>query len=80
MPEYIPIDDVRQAAYLELCGAAAKLTLVNGRVIFLFEQSPEINELLIKFSSNVPVPIINYIAIEKKLRGRMLFLRDSGNK
>jgi len=78
MPEYIPIDDLHTAAYLQLAGADPKLTLVNGRVIFLFEQSPEMNELLVKFSSNVPVHVIDYISVEKKLRGKMLFLRDAG--
>lgn len=55
-------------------------TLDNGRVIGEAPATPEVYKLLAEFQSNPEVPINEFLACQRRLRGQMLDLRDGNGR
>lgn len=65
------------AAFIKLYGIEPELRLRYGKVDFIFPVTGELHELIMRFHSNVEIPIIDYLVSYKTLKGQMLMLRDS---
>ena len=65
------------AAFLKYSGIEPLLELRHGRVNFVFPVSDELHKLIMRFHSNIEVPIIDYLVAFKTLKGQMLAMRDS---
>ena len=71
--------DLYIAAFLTLHGIQPRLTLKNGKVIFVFDTLDEVYRLMATFNSNEDVPCLDMITAIKTLRGQMLTLKETGN-
>lgn len=71
--------DLYIAAFLMLHGIPPKLSLKNGKVIFVFDASDEIYRLMTLFNSNQEVPCLDMITAIKTLRSQMLTLKGTEN-
>lgn len=65
------------AAFLKLFGINPLLELRHGKVDFVFPATGELQVLIMRFHSNIDVPIMDYLVAYKTLKGQMLNLRDS---
>jgi hypothetical protein len=64
--------DLYLSAYLSLNGCPPELEIRNGKVLFSFRQSGDVNRLIGQFNSNSPVPVADFTTAVKTLRGRMI--------
>jgi hypothetical protein len=51
----------------------------NGRVVGEVPATPEIYQLLAEYQSNPSVPLTEFLACQRRLRGQMLDLRDQND-
>lgn len=72
--------DLYLSAYLTLCGIRPELQLTNGRVVFVFPQSDDLSHLIFNYNSNVTIPVAEFVTAIKKLRGKMLTMRELSNE
>ena len=49
----------------------------NGRVVGEAPATPEVYQLLAEFQGNPSVPLTEFLACQRRLRGQMLDLRDA---
>lgn len=71
--------DLYIAAFLLFNGIPPKLILKNGKVLFVFGATDEVYRLMNLFNSNEDVPVADYTAAIKTLRGRMLTAKENIN-
>ena len=76
----LPLYDIHQSAFLELKGTAPVLTKHGSRVVFEFPSTAGIYELLREYQDNPSIPLLDYVAILRRLRARMLEARDGNGK
>ena len=74
----LPQHDINASAYLEYKGIQAELTLQGTRVVFEFPATNEVYALLREYQGNPSTPILDYVNVLRRLRARMLELRDNG--
>jgi hypothetical protein len=72
----IPVFDIHQASFLEVNGISPQLSMQGTRVIFEFEPSEALYKLLREYQGNPSIPILDYVSVLRRLRSRMLSMRD----
>lgn len=72
----IPLYDIHTAAFLEYKGIRLTLIKVGTRVLFEVPADDASYRLLAEFQTNPDTPLLDYVNILKRLRGRMLDARD----
>lgn len=73
----LPIYDIHLAAYLRLSKINPTLVLSGSRVVFQFNATREVTELLNQYNENPSVLLIDYVNHLRRLRSEMLSLRDN---
>jgi len=76
----LPLYDIHQAAFLELRGTPPILTKQGGRVVFEVPANEETYRLLREYQDNNLIPLLDYVAVLRRLRARMLEARDGNEK
>jgi hypothetical protein len=79
-PAYLPIYDIYQASFCEYKGSPPLLTKQGSRVVFEFRATPETYELLREYQGNPLIPLLDFVAVLRRLRGRMLDARDGNDR
>jgi hypothetical protein len=72
----IPLYEIHTAAWLEFKGVELTLTKQGTRVVFEFDPSEEAYNLLRQYQTNPLTPILDYVNVLRRLRARMLSMRD----
>jgi hypothetical protein len=72
----IPLYDIHQAAFLEFKGSPLTLTKEGSRVVFEVPSTEKTYELLRGYQNNPSIPLLDYVAVLRRLRARMLEKRD----
>lgn len=67
--------DLYLSAFLSLKNILPSFTNNNGRIIFEFEISNKLYNLIESYNSNTEVPAIDFVNEIKTLRSRMLTMR-----
>jgi len=75
--EKIPVFDIHTASFLELNNVSPQLTLQGTRVVFEFDANDEVYKLLKTYQSNPAIPILDFVNVLRRLRSRMLSMRDN---
>jgi len=70
------VSDLWLAAFLFACGLSPTLRILNGRVVFIFSASPDLDKLILNFQGNCNVRVMDYAAAAKTLRGQMLDMKN----
>ena len=78
--KHLPIWDLYQAAYLEYQGTELTLTRQGTRVVFEAPATEKTYRLLREYQDNNPIPLLDYIGVLRRLRARMLEVRDGNGK
>ncbi|MFA5823055.1 MAG: DUF5659 domain-containing protein [Thermodesulfovibrionales bacterium] len=68
--------DLYLSSFLALSGMTPRLELINGKVIFVFDVSNKLYELMRDFNSNDPVFVTDFVTMIKMMRGKMLSMRS----
>lgn len=76
----LPLYDIYPAAFLEYNRTQLNLTKQGSRVVFEAPATEETYRLLRKYQENNPVPLLDYIAVLRRLRARMLEVRDGNGR
>jgi hypothetical protein len=76
----LPIYDIHQAAFLELKDTPPILTKQGSRVVFEFPSTDGTYALLHEYQDNPFIPLLDYVAVLRRLRARMLEARDGNGK
>ncbi len=69
--------DIYISAFLQLSGVSPNLQTKNNRVVFVFPAVDDVYKVMSNFTSNVNVPVADFVTAIKTLRGRMLSMRDA---
>ena len=72
----VSIKDIHTAAYLEFKGIELTLCKIGTRVVFSISADDLSYRLLAEFQTNPEVPILEYVNLLRRLRSRMLDVRD----
>lgn len=72
----LPIFDINTACFLELNHIPAELTIQGTRVVFEFDSTDEVYKLLHEYQNNPPVPVLDYVSALRRLRSKMLTMRN----
>lgn len=72
----IPIFDIHQAAFLCLNNIHPSFVKSGTRVVFQFNATREVNNLLDLYNTNPTVLLLDFVSHLRKLRGQMLSFRD----
>ena len=72
----VSLKDIHTAAYLEFNGIELILSKIGTRVVFSIPANDLSYRLLAEFQTNPEVPILDYVNILRRLRSRMLAVRD----
>jgi len=75
MATKIPIFDIHQAAFLSLNNIPPSFVKSGTRVVFQFNATREVSNLLDLYNKNPTVPLLEFVNHLRKLRGQMLSLR-----
>lgn len=73
-----PLNDIYLSAFLALHGHEPKIILSGTRAVFVFLPGPDTNELMRRFNENATVGVAEYANSLRRLRSKMLAMRDSG--
>ncbi len=76
----IPLYDIHQAAFLEFNHVQLNLTKQGSRVVFEVPANEKTYELLRGYQSNPSIPLLDFVAVLRRLRARMLEARDGNGK
>jgi hypothetical protein len=76
----LPLYDIHQAAFLELKGTPPILTKQGSRVVFEFPSTAGTYELLREYQDNPFISLLDYVAVLRRLRARMLEARDGNGR
>jgi hypothetical protein len=72
----LPLYDINQAAFLEFKGTSSTLTKQGSRVVFEFPSTAQTYELLREYQDNPSISLLDYVAVLRRLRAKMLEVRD----
>lgn len=72
----IPIYDIHLAAFLSLNNIPPSFVKSGTRVIFHFNATREVNNLLDLYNQNPTVPLLDFVSHLRQLRGQMLSMRE----
>ncbi len=75
----LPLYDIHQAAFLEFKGTPSLLTRQGSRVVFEVPATDATYTLLRGYQDNPSIPLLDYIAVLRRLRARMLEVRDGND-
>jgi hypothetical protein len=70
--------DIWLSSFLSLYGIHPNLELSDGKVIFVFPISDNLYKLMANYTSNMSVPVADFVTQVKVLRGQMLTMRNQG--
>lgn len=73
--ENVPTLDIHLASFLSLNGIPPLFTKQGTRIIFEFQSSPEVEELIRRFNENPSVKVLDYVHHLRKTRSIMLASR-----
>lgn len=74
--QLIPIYDIYTAAFLKFHGIEPSYTAHRVRVVFEFEPSETVYRLLRQYQENPPVNVLEYVAVLREVRSKMLQARN----
>lgn len=74
--KWLPLYDIHQAAFLEFHHIQLNLTKQGSRVVFEVPATEETYTLLREYQNNNLIPLLDYVAVLRRLRARMLEVRD----
>ena len=72
----LPLYDIHTAAFLEYRGIELTLTKQGTRVVFEVPTTDEAYRALAEYQTNPDIPLLDFVAVLRRLRGRMLDERD----
>jgi hypothetical protein len=75
-----PLYDIHQAAFLEYHNIQLVLTKQGSRVVFEVPANEKTYTLLREYQDNNLIPLLDYVAVLRRLRARMLEARDDNGK
>jgi hypothetical protein len=75
-----PLYDIHQAAFLELKATPIILTKQGSRVVFEVPATDQTYSLLRSYQDNPSIPLLDYVAVLRRLRARMLEARDGNGR
>lgn len=78
--KYLPLYDIHQAAFVEYQGTELVLTRQGTRVVFEAPATEKTYRLLREYQENNLIPLLDYVAVLRRLRARMLEARDGNGK
>ena len=78
--KFLPLFDIYPAAFLEYHAIQLNLTKQGTRVVFEAPANEETYRLLREYQDNNMIPLLDYVAILRRLRARMLEARDENGK
>ena len=78
--KWLPLYDIYPCAFLEYRNVRIKLTKQGSRVVFEVPATEETYTLLREYQDNQLVPLLDYVAVLRRLRARMLEARDENKK
>jgi hypothetical protein len=76
----LPLFDIHQAAFLEFKGTPPVLTKQGSRVVFEVPATEHTYALLRGYQDNPSIPLLDYVAVLRRLRARMLEARDGNDR
>ena len=80
MAPFIDLEDIHKQAFLELKGIGTEEVVgPDGRVRWRVSLTEHVQGLLMEYESNCVVPILNFVSVLKRTRGRMLDSRNRRN-
>ncbi len=74
--KWLPLYDIHQAAFLEFHHIQLNLTKQGTRVVFEVPATEETYKFLREYQDNNLIPLLDYVAVLRRLRARMLEARD----
>jgi hypothetical protein len=69
--------DIYVSSYLALQGIEPRLELRNGKVVFTFEATDTLYQLMNDYNSNALIEVADFATAIKTLRGKMLSAKES---
>ena len=76
----IDLQDIHKTAYLIMHNKQPELIRNrDGRVVFRIKTDNEVQRLLIDYECNPEIRLLDFVNVLKRLRGRMLDVRDAHN-
>jgi hypothetical protein len=69
--------DIYIVSFLALHGVEATLKVQNGKVVFEFDPTDNLYQILNRYNSNENVPVADFVTSVKTCRGKMLSLKKS---
>lgn len=76
----LPLYDIHQVAFLEYKDTPVVLTKQGSRVVFEVPATEKIYKLLREYQSNPSILLLDYVAVLRRLRARMLEARDGNGE
>jgi hypothetical protein len=76
-PRTISLLDINHTSFQAMHGNEPDLDLQGSRVIFVFEVNEEFYRLSSLYNSNAPVNVLDFVNSLRKLRAKMLSLKDN---
>lgn len=68
--------DIHQASFQAMNGNEPDLELQGGRVVFVFQADEDFYRISSLYNDNSPVNILDFVNALRKLRAKMLSLKD----
>lgn len=72
----ISLLDINHSAFLNYHGKEPELTLQGTRVIFNYEATPEVYQLINLYHQNPEVRVLDFVHVLRKLRAMMLAMKN----
>ncbi len=78
--KYLPLYDIYQVSWLDFKGIQVRLSKLGNRVVFEVPANDETYRLLREYQSNPQVPLLDMVGCLRRIRARMLDLRDANDR
>lgn len=72
--------DIHQASFQAMNGNEPDLELQGGRVVFVFQANEDFYRLSSLYNDNSPVNVLDFVNALRKLRAKMLSLKDNAKE
>lgn len=70
--------DIWLCAFLSTCGLNPTLEVKQGKVLFAYPSSPDLNTLILNYQNNCTVRVLDFASAAKTLRGQMQAMKRTG--